>query len=534
MKKIFLLILALVVTKSYSQSLDQLFNEYVQMKDGTVSTSQADKVSFDCLKSGFGLCGLIKTNFDKFTPDQQKILEIKASRPETQTSVVTPLGRFRVHYDTDGTHALGYDLNGLLAALDSVYEYEINTLGYPLPPVDNNEGGDNLYDIYIQNLGRGNYGYTEFETQIGEEERYISYTVIENDFTNFYTSGLDAARVTAAHEYHHAIQIGNYIWRSDDLYYYETTSTSMEEFVFDYVNDYYAMMSKYFNRTSLSISKIDGYSFTVYNIFLKEKYGVDVIKRVWELMVQMPAVRAMDQALRETGTDLKTAFNTFGVWMFYTGDRAKAGYFDEAAHYPLVRSVASMEINPPQTQIMVSTTPVSNNFIQFFAASDTITVLVTNMDIDNGADSPYTLTQIDYSIYNSEQDNTTRINSNYYALLESSRDEIFTEALFLNDDFIGDEPLPVTEDPFPVPFRYSKHTIINIPANADPGEEVSMNIYSSGLDLVYDKNLFVPGSGNIEWNALKHNGEKLSSGVYVYVIKRGSNVKKGKLVIFND
>ena len=66
------------------------------------------------------------------------------------------------------------------------------------------------------------------------------------DIAIFLTKGINAARVTVAHEFHHAIQLGNYSYRDSDLFFYELTSTSMEEFVFNSVNDYYNYLTDYF------------------------------------------------------------------------------------------------------------------------------------------------------------------------------------------------------------------------------------------------------------------------------------------------
>ena len=38
----------------------------------------------------------------------------------------------------------------------------------------------------------------------------------------------------------------------------------------------------------------------------------------------------------------------------------------------------------------------------------------------------------------------------------------------------------------------------------------------------------------VSWDGLDNDGNKLSSGVYIYVIKRGDDVEKGKVVIFNE
>ena len=140
------------------------------------------------------------------------------------------------------------------------------------------------YDIYIQNIP-GFYGYTQPENKIGTSS-WSSFMVIDNDFgTGYYTHGIDAARVTIAHEFHHAIQIGNYApinsnepFRESDTFFYEITSTAFEEFVFDDVNDYYAYMPSYFQNPEKSMPLNDGYNLAIWNIYLQNNFGFDILE----------------------------------------------------------------------------------------------------------------------------------------------------------------------------------------------------------------------------------------------------------------
>ena len=38
----------------------------------------------------------------------------------------------------------------------------------------------------------------------------------------------------------------------------------------------------------------------------------------------------------------------------------------------------------------------------------------------------------------------------------------------------------------------------------------------------------------VSWDVKNNDGDKIPSGVYIYVTKRGGEIKKGKLAIFND
>lgn len=533
MKKFLILLTLTSLTYISAQDLNAIFDDYVKLKQPAVASEREiiGHHSSD-YKCGFSTTALVREHYNEFSDEQKALLKTLAGRPGRQHEVVTPKGYFRVHYDTEGTHAIGYDLNELLIALDSSYTFEIGFLGYDAPPVDNNEGGDNLYDVYVSSLGRGTYGYTEFETDL-PGNRYTSYMNIDNDFANLYTQGIDGARVTVAHEFHHAIQIGNYLFRGDDTYYYEITSTAMEEFVYDSVNDYYDQIGTYFAAPHKTISRNNGYNLAVLNIFLKEQYDYDLIKRVWEIMVEKPFLFALEDAMIERGSSLKEAFNRFGVWTFFTGRRAKAGYFEEAEFYPLVNTITSMEFEPPSKEAMVSTAPVTNNYVMFTTITDTIIALVTNADIASGVNSTSTLTEFDYGLYDTQVEGSARVSDDFYVTISSTEPDMFADIAFINNDLPIPIPVIITEDPYPLPFKYSTHTHINLPISGENGDEISFNVYSTGLELVIGKTESL-SNGLITWDAKAENGDKLPTGVYIYVLKNGDDVNKGKLVIFND
>ena len=57
------------------------------------------------------------------------------------------------------------------------------------------------------------------------------------------------------------------------------------------------------------------------------------------------------------------------------------------------------------------------------------------------------------------------------------------------------------------------------------------------MKLVYSTNQkvnYIYGQKVVRWNGLDNHNNKLSSGVYIYVTKSGDEIKKGKLVIFNE
>ena len=420
MKRIYFVLLLLSISNLYAGNLsttklDSLYNLYVSGRAN--SQAQQPAASTEYIKCGFGLVSLIRENINSFSTEQQNVLKKLLQRPTEDASIVTPGGFFRIHYNTSGSDMPRYftdptksdaeiikmSLDSLAVALDSSYNFEVGYLGYPPPPPDNGEGGDDLYDIYVINMG-SDYGVTNFEFPDGGKGP--SYMEIDNDYSYFPTKGINAARVTVAHEFHHAIQLGNYIFRSSDRFFYELTSTSMEEFVFNTINDYYNYLSDYFFSPNKAFAKYDGYELAPWNLFLKSKYGYDIIKKQWELMPKMRALLAIQNSLVDEGTTFGKEYNEFGIWTYFTGYRANLSptkHFDEGKNYPLLKAFTTITFNSSLKAIKVNAMATSDYLINFVNPdnADTLSAIITNGDYNSGIDSLNKLFSAEYDLSSS-------------------------------------------------------------------------------------------------------------------------------------
>jgi len=471
------------------------------------------------------------------------------SRPGMQTSIISPSGKFRIHFDRTGNNRPNYSgiaipqgadtvgimMDSLAAAFDYSYNFEINILGYNVPPSDNGEGGDNLYDVYVQNLGNGNYGSTEFDAGTSLTN-LPSYILIDNDFIGNYNSfGIHAARATAAHEFHHMIQVGGYIFSAGDLYYHETSSTAMEEFVYDYVNDYYAYIPGYFNNVSRRFSSGSGYDFAVWNIYLEKRFGHNILKRIWEIMAgNNSALNAIASAISQNASKFQDELNYFGQQIFLTNYRyIHNTIFDEARNYPAVK--LSTPYTAPTT-VNVNSNLAANNYLLFAIDrgefKDSVITIVSNSDITGNV-------SFEYSFFINFESGASKIINNYFYKLNSvNQGMIKVSNIFNNEPIIGDIEKGEIEFPYPQPFSYAKkeHEYIFIPVAPNETGEAYLNIYSISMDLMFSGMLnIVPGNKiSLMWNGYDKNNAKLPTGVYIYVTKSGDTIKKGKLVIYNE
>ncbi len=177
--------------------------------------------------------------------------------------------------------------------------------------------------------------------------------------------------------------------------------------------------------------------------------------------------------------------------------------------------------------------------------------IITNSDFGKADSDPYQQMDFSLSVYNNGAG--SKVLSDKYSITFSRDNQTFwNNAGILNNVVVyGDSntSTPSIEKEifsYPSPFRYAqdygKGISIVFESNVSSTNEMDFNVYSMALDLVYAGKIsvqrtFVKNSKNyfeFNWNALDKDKNKLASGVYMFFIKINSEIKKGKLVIFND
>ena len=213
------------------------------------------------------------------------------ARPERDAFILSPSGNFHIHYDVEGYNAP--DLNDsntpngipdyvdeVALAADNAKEIIVNQLGF----LEEVKDEDEIYDIYIKNYSAGVYGYNIPDDNISG----ASYIEIDNAYEeNMYlTSGLNTMRLTVAHEFFHAIQRA---YRSSSSfgegYFWEMSSTWIEDIVVPDGNDYIFWVEDFFEDVNQNISSTDGYSIALFGHYLMNIIGngnSDIIKKIWE------------------------------------------------------------------------------------------------------------------------------------------------------------------------------------------------------------------------------------------------------------
>ena len=268
------------------------------------------------------------------------------ARPVTQTYIETT--NFRIHYDNTGTHAIlstSYR-DAIATAAENVWNEEVTTMGFRAPPPDGGDpdggGGNDKYDIYVQELGTGLYGYCQGSYYYNDgpggypPNAATSYVVIDNNYSGFgYPDPTDPMKVTVAHEFNHACQAAHDI--NEATWYKECTSTWIEDHVYDDINDYRNYLPQFLSSLYRSISYHNGsvrwYGSCVWNFFLAENFGTGIIVDNWWQLENSPALPGMDIVLGTYGSSMEEAYFEFAIWCWFTGSRDDGNHFEEGAYW---------------------------------------------------------------------------------------------------------------------------------------------------------------------------------------------------------
>jgi hypothetical protein len=254
----------------------------------------------------------------------------------------------------DANHNLLPDqVERTIAAFESAWRTEVVQMGFRAPRSDEtsvDHGPNAELDVYLADIGAdglGGFVATDDPHASDGDYRYrdySAYVVIDNDFSaaQFRSGGEGGLRVTAAHEFFHAVQYAYDAGEDDWLM--EGTAVWMEDRVADDVNANRSwLVHGPMTRPWVPVDSSRGlheYASWIFWRNLTESTGVDgadptLIRRVWELAADGPgdpnlfSARAVARALEGRDRSLAGALAGFGI-----ANLAPAVFYREGAAYP--------------------------------------------------------------------------------------------------------------------------------------------------------------------------------------------------------
>lgn len=257
--------------------------------------------------------------------------------------VLSPSGKFRLEFDTTGTHAVplaDLNTNGIPDYIDRAGEFAdeswrvmVDSLGYVDPLIPGTP-------YRIRFLKQGSYGYTQ-------PSGSTTFIVVHSTFDGFPANDdpdgdrLGALKVTIAHELKHAIQYATSRWQGETgtTNWVEMDATMMEEVVYPQVNDYvsYTGSGSIFSNPGSSIP--GAYSMASFSLFYHERVGPQFWVEVWS-RIRNDNFMTMREAMGSLwGPLYEEYFVANHLWHHASGTRAKPNYgFADRAKFPTTTS----------------------------------------------------------------------------------------------------------------------------------------------------------------------------------------------------
>ena len=184
-------------------------------------------------------------------------------RPVLDYNILSPSGKFMIHYN-DYYNGIDNYANSVALSADSSRKVIVDMMNFRSEVPDE----DSIYDIYIEELPNGSYGWNCPDDGLGS-----SWIEIDDNYigSNYSTTGEDAMRISVAHEFFHAIQRAYIPAPGDNSFFYELSSMWIEDIIYPNVNDYISFSQigdDYFSNPTNNMNQYNGYGLGLYPHYL--------------------------------------------------------------------------------------------------------------------------------------------------------------------------------------------------------------------------------------------------------------------------
>jgi hypothetical protein len=281
------------------------------------------------------------------------------------SSVKTCAKHVCVHYVRSGADAPPSTAwaKNTLSVMERVWRHHVGKLDYRKPARDGSRGGNKKFDVYLKEIGSdGLYGYCAPENRVaGKPKQASGFCVLDDDFarSQFARAPIESLKVTAAHEFFHAIQFA-YDY-TEDPWFLESTATWIEERFADGVNDNRSYLK--FGQASRSTKPLDlfdssglaHYGNWVFWEYLSERYGNTIVRQTIQRagtgggLPDDYSIQALKKVLKKEG-GLPSRYAAFAA-----ANTAPAKSYDEGSAFPGVSPIKVAKFRSKKRSASVTT-----------------------------------------------------------------------------------------------------------------------------------------------------------------------------------
>jgi hypothetical protein len=311
---------------------------------------------------------------------------------------------------------------------------------------------------------------------------------------------MNGLRITAAHEFHHAIQVGNYgYWFTvpdNDFYFYELTSVWMERVAYSMIHDYYFDLPNYLQRFrdsqnrslpfTIKTPDFPGYERSIWAQYLAKRHGRDIMRQIWTGVITDPVLVSTSKVLQRHSSSLESEFAQFSFWNYFTSDRVVAGsYYDDGRDWPRFLPNVSTTFGGMSSTTSSSAWPLSTQFYQFAVPGDTVTAILVNINTASATDPSPPLTDFQLRLGSSNEGSPYQKVTGGLSLSFIPAEKSQWRSLYLQSSTRS--IATVASDPFPNPVRLSRDSRLSLPLPAATENRGVVYLLNAAMELVMSR-----------------------------------------------
>jgi len=300
----------------------------------------------------------------------------------------------------------------------------------------------------------------------------------------------------------------------------EMSSTFMEDYVYDSINDYVQYVNKFlpvadakpFNVTDNNSE----YANSLYLHMLTKLHGIEIFRQIWETIIRYPALDALDLVLKKYDDSFPRSFNQYACWLYFSGHHADSLHYFKDGHL-----FTDLEVSRDITKLNEDLGAYQMRHVRILLDAPGVYRAKISCPSNLGRMSHVTNAQsVQQSVpFNREQFFTQ---SNRYPLIVVLTNGY--DAAIRNISYqVSLAPAMIEQNPVVVTQSASEVRFINVPLQAE------IKIFNVLGQLV--TTLRTGANDVVSWNITNRQQYRLSSGAYFYLITARQFKKAGRFIL---